>query len=39
MPTLFTGGAFKAFELDICYPAAWGANGMEAALASLLGGR
>ena len=32
---LFTGGAFKAFELDICYPAAWGANGMEAALASL----
>ena len=33
--TLFTGGAFKAYELDICYPAAWGANGMEAALASL----
>ena len=32
---LFTGGAFKSFELDICYPAAWGANGMEAALASL----
>jgi len=32
---LFTGGAFKAYELDICYPAAWGANGMEAALASL----
>jgi len=32
---LFTGGAFKAWELDICYPAAWGANGMEAALASL----
>ena len=32
---LFTGGAFKAEELDICYPAAWGANGMEAALASL----
>jgi glutamate synthase (NADPH/NADH) large chain len=32
---LFTGGAFKAFELDICYPAAWGADGMEAALASL----
>ena len=30
---LFTGGAFKSFELDICYPAAWGANGMEAALA------
>ena len=32
---LFTGGVFKAEELDICYPAAWGANGMEAALASL----
>ena len=32
---LFTSGAFKALELDICYPAAWGANGMEAALASL----
>ena len=32
---LFTGGAFKAYELDICYPADWGANGMEAALASL----
>jgi glutamate synthase domain-containing protein 2/glutamate synthase domain-containing protein 3 len=32
---LFTGGAFRAYELDICYPAAWGANGMEAALASL----
>ncbi|MDQ6619629.1 MAG: glutamate synthase large subunit [Pseudomonadota bacterium] len=32
---LFTGSAFKAYELDICYPAAWGANGMEAALASL----
>jgi glutamate synthase domain-containing protein 2/glutamate synthase domain-containing protein 3 len=32
---LFTSGAFRAKELDICYPAAWGANGMEAALASL----
>ncbi len=32
---LFTGGAFKAYELDICYPATWGADGMEAALASL----
>ncbi len=32
---LFTGGAFHAYELDICYPSAWGANGMEAALASL----
>ncbi len=32
---LFSGGAFKCEELDICYPAEWGANGMEAALASL----
>jgi glutamate synthase (NADPH/NADH) large chain len=32
---LFTGGAFRTFELDICYPASWGANGMEAALASI----
>src|SRR5207249_7794213 len=33
--TLFTSGAFRSLELDICYPAAWGAAGMEAALASL----
>jgi glutamate synthase domain-containing protein 2/glutamate synthase domain-containing protein 3 len=32
---LFSGGAFRSVELDICYPAPWGANGMEAALASL----
>ncbi|MFO1395845.1 MAG: glutamate synthase-related protein [Burkholderiales bacterium] len=32
---LFSSGAFKSIELDICYPATWGANGMEAALASL----
>ena len=32
---LFSGGAFHAEELDIGYPAEWGANGMEAALASL----
>ncbi|HSS70304.1 MAG TPA: glutamate synthase large subunit [Casimicrobiaceae bacterium] len=32
---LFTGGTFRSLELDICYPAAWGAAGMEAALASL----
>jgi glutamate synthase (NADPH/NADH) large chain len=32
---LFTGGAFRSLELDICYPASWGAAGMEAALASL----
>jgi glutamate synthase (NADPH/NADH) large chain len=32
---LFTGATFRSLELDICYPAAWGAAGMEAALASL----
>src|SRR6185437_5447780 len=32
---LFSGGAFRSLELDICYPAAWGRDGMEAALASL----
>ena len=32
---LFTGASFRSRELDICYPAAWGAAGMEAALASL----
>ncbi len=32
---LFTGGAFRAKELDITYPAEWGAEGMEAAVASL----
>jgi glutamate synthase domain-containing protein 2/glutamate synthase domain-containing protein 1/glutamate synthase domain-containing protein 3 len=32
---LFTDGEFRAKELDICYPAEWGAKGMEAALASL----
>ncbi|MFI4970800.1 MAG: glutamate synthase-related protein, partial [Lysobacterales bacterium] len=32
---LFTGATFRSRELDICYPAAWGAAGMEAALASL----
>ncbi|MEO6564855.1 MAG: glutamate synthase central domain-containing protein, partial [Casimicrobiaceae bacterium] len=32
---LYSGGAFRSTELDICYPSAWGANGMEAALASL----
>jgi glutamate synthase (NADPH/NADH) large chain len=32
---LFTGGAFKSYELDICYPASWGGDGMEAAIASL----
>jgi glutamate synthase domain-containing protein 1 len=32
---LFSGGAFRSIELDICYPAAWRSDGMEAALASL----
>ncbi len=32
---LFTGATFRSLELDICYPTAWGAAGMEAALASL----
>src|SRR5438093_1423602 len=32
---LFTGATFRSLELDICYPAVWGAAGMEAALASL----
>jgi len=32
---LFSGGTFKSEELDIGYPASWGAAGMEAALASL----
>jgi glutamate synthase (NADPH/NADH) large chain len=32
---LFSGGAFRSIELDICYSAAWGANGMEAAIASV----
>ncbi len=30
-----TGGKFRSFELDICYPAAWGKEGVEARLASL----
>ena len=29
----------RPYELDICYPAAWGADGMEAALASLCAAR
>ena len=31
----YTDNKFKAFELDICYPLAWGAEGVEARLASL----
>jgi glutamate synthase (NADPH/NADH) large chain len=30
-----TGGNFKSFELNICYPVAWGKEGIEARLASL----
>ncbi len=30
-----TGGKFRSFELDICYPASWGKEGVEARLASL----
>jgi glutamate synthase (NADPH) large chain len=32
---LFTGGVFRAREIDMTYPAAWGAEGMEAAVASM----
>ncbi|MGO4381350.1 glutamate synthase-related protein [Pseudoduganella sp. RAF53_2] len=30
-----TGGKFKSYELSICYPHAWGKEGVEASLASL----
>ncbi|GGX52746.1 glutamate synthase-related protein [Undibacterium squillarum] len=30
-----TGGKFKSYELDICYPVAWGKEGIEARLASI----
>ena len=30
-----TRGKFKSFEIDICYPVAWGKEGVEARLASL----
>ncbi|CDG80725.1 glutamate synthase-related protein [Janthinobacterium agaricidamnosum] len=32
---LHTGGKFKSYELDICYPLSWGKEGVEACLASL----
>src|SRR5258706_2104524 len=32
---MFTGGYFKSHELDITYPASWGTEGVEAAVASL----
>ena len=31
----YTSNKFRSFELDICYPLAWGKNGIEARLASL----
>ena len=31
----YTSGKFRSFELDICYPVAWGTAGVEARLASL----
>ena len=31
----YTQGKFKSYELDICYPAAWGNHAIEARLASL----
>ncbi len=31
----YSQGKFRSFELDICYPAAWGKAGIEACLASL----
>ncbi|HEX4583816.1 MAG TPA: glutamate synthase-related protein [Burkholderiaceae bacterium] len=31
----YTSGKFRAYELDICYPVAWGPEGVEARLASL----
>jgi glutamate synthase (NADPH/NADH) large chain len=30
-----TGGKFRSFEIDICYPVAWGKDAIEARLASL----
>ncbi len=30
-----TGGKFRSYELDICYPVGWGKEGVEARLASL----
>jgi glutamate synthase (NADPH/NADH) large chain len=31
----YTDGKFQSYELDICYPAAWGKEGIEARIASL----
>ncbi|HTJ93541.1 MAG TPA: glutamate synthase-related protein [Pararobbsia sp.] len=31
----FTGGKFRSYDLNICYPVAWGKEGVEARIASL----
>ncbi|MEY4862180.1 MAG: hypothetical protein RLZ51_275 [Pseudomonadota bacterium] len=31
----YTDGKFQSYELDVCYPVAWGAQGIEARIASL----
>jgi glutamate synthase (NADPH/NADH) large chain len=31
----YTGGKFRSYELNICYPVSWGKEGIEARLASL----
>ena len=31
----YTDGKFQSYELDVCYPVAWGAQGVEARIASL----
>ncbi len=33
--SVHTGGKFKSYELNICYPVSWGKEGIEARLASL----
>lgn len=33
--SIHTGGKFKSYELNICYPVSWGKEGIEASLASL----
>jgi glutamate synthase (NADPH/NADH) large chain len=33
--SMHTGGKFKSYELNICYPVSWGKEGIEASLASL----
>ncbi len=32
---LYSGGKFRSYEINICYPVAWGKEGIEARLASL----